>query len=109
MIFSRTLSSSYFLFTNSSSKIPSASGPNIFAGPSPSSSFGESLGSSQILLPSSFYTAFFVSSFSLVNVCVWEPYKLFEGVNAVGESGSAVGVIDLGAGDTDHADAPKRK
>ena len=42
LIFSRTLSSSSFLFTNLSSKISSASGPNIFARPSPSSSFGRS-------------------------------------------------------------------
>ena len=44
--FSRTSSWSSFLFTNSSSKISSASGPNIFPRPSPSSSFGGSTGSS---------------------------------------------------------------
>ena len=44
LIFSRTSSSSYFLFRNSSSKISSASGPNIFPKPSPSSSFGGSTG-----------------------------------------------------------------
>ena len=47
--------------------------------------------------------------FSLVNVCVWEPDKLFESVNASGVSGGGVGVSDLGAGDTDRADDPKRK
>ena len=46
--------------------------------------------------------------FSLGNVCVWEPYKLFEGVN-FGESGGAVDGSGLGAGDTDCADCPKRK
>ena len=53
-------------------------------------------------------TAFFISSFSLVNVCVWEPYKLFEGVSGGGESGGAVGVSSLVVGDTDRADGPKR-
>ena len=77
---------------NPSSKISSASGPNIFARPSPSSSFGGSSTSSYILLLSSFCNAFFISSFSLVNVYVCEPYKLFEGVNAGGgESGGADG------------------
>ena len=46
LIFSRTSSSSSFLFTNPSFKISSASGPNIFARPSTSLSFGGSLGSS---------------------------------------------------------------
>ena len=92
LIFSRTSSSRFFLFLNPSSKISSASGPNIFARPSPSSSFGGSSTSSYILLLSSFCNAFFISSFSLVNVYVCEPYKLFEGVNAGGgESGGADG------------------
>ena len=50
------------------------------------------MGSSYILLLSSFCNSFFISSFSLVNVYVCEPYKLFEGVNAGGgESGGADG------------------
>ena len=58
---------------------------------------------------SSICTAFFISSFSLVNFCVWEPYKLFEGVSADGgESGGAVGVSSLVVGDTDRADGTKR-
>ena len=43
------------------------------------------------MLLSSFCTAFFISSFSLVNVYVRESYKLFESVNACVESGGAVG------------------
>ena len=57
---------------------------------------------------SSFCTAFFISSFSLVDVCVSEPYKLFECVNASGENGGAIGVNGLGADDTDRAGGPKR-
>ena len=34
----------------------------------------------------------------LVNVCVWVPYKIFEGVNASGESGGALGIRGIGAG-----------
>ena len=65
--------------------------------------------SSYISLLSSICTAFFISSFSLVNFCVWEPYKLFEGVSADGgESGGAVGVSSLVVGDTDRADGTKR-
>ena len=56
-----------------------------------------------------FLYCIFISCLSLVNECVWEPYKLFEGVNASGESCGAVGVSGLGAGDTDCADRPKRK
>ena len=48
------------------------------------------------------YCIFF--SFSLINVCVWEPYIIFEGVNAGAESGGVVGVSGLGAGDADRAD-----
>ena len=50
------------------------------------------------MLLSSFCTAFFISSFSLVNVYVRESYKLFESVNACVESGGAVGVSSLCAG-----------
>ena len=56
-----------------------------------------------------FLYAFFISSFPLVVVCLWEPYKLFDGVNATGENGGVVGVSGLGAGDTDRTDGPKRK
>ena len=55
-----------------------------------------------------FVLHFFVSCFSLINLFVWEPYKSFEGVNAGDESGGAVGVSALGAGDTERADGLKR-
>ena len=55
------------------------------------------------------FVLLFISSFPLVVVCLWEPYKLFDGVNASGENGGLAGVIGLGAGDTDCTDGPKRK
>ena len=55
-----------------------------------------------------FVLHFFISSFFLINLFVWEPYKLFEGVNVGDEIGGAVDVSGLRAGDTNHADGPKR-
>ena len=85
---------------NPSSKICSASGPNIFARPSLPVQVLEDHQAAHI-----FYHLVFFS----LTVCVWEPYKLFEGVNAGGESGGAVGVSGLCGGATDHADGPKRR